>query len=70
MSGIDNTKKDTLQKTTPREFVDLLDELIQIRQCPLPNPDTLEAIKRQMADYLIVTNPNKGVFFAGEKDNL
>lgn len=49
----------------PREMVDLIDELIKLRVAApsYQNSSDIEQVKRDMTDYLISTDPRKGVFY-------
>lgn len=63
---------------TPREFVDLLDHLIQKRITELANPrevprvdsrqlfEEAEVVKRQLTDYLLVNSKEVGIVVQGE----
>lgn len=56
-----------------REFVDRLDELITekiLNMGPMhvPCKDRVEQLKREMTDYLLATDPRKGIYAKGPND--
>lgn len=49
-----------------RDFVELLDGLIKARSNVNPDPEQIEVLKRELTDYLLATDPRKGIYVTGD----
>lgn len=60
-------KKERGSHINARDFVELLDELIKARSTEaLPDPERIELLKRELTDYLLATDPRKGIYVTGD----
>ena len=51
-------------KANARDMVELIDELIQLREHNITNcnGEKIEVVKRAMTDYLLSTDPRPGIY--------